>query len=110
LATVRKTQTSSRWRALARHDPTFAATPTFRALTHTRRLDNGNGKERENGRKSAENGATARRPKTAALAGPESRRLRRNGRFDRNCHHRPQRKKRDARGVKIEIAPLYVDN
>jgi hypothetical protein len=35
--------------------------------------------------------------------------LRRNGRFDRECQHRPKRKPGDSRAVKIEIDPLYVD-
>jgi len=52
---------------------------------------------------------TDRRPKTAAPTGPGSRRLRRNGRFDRKCDDRPKRKPGDSRGVKIEIGPLYVD-
>ena len=45
-------QNSSRWRVLARHDHTVAATPTFPAPMHTRGLNNGNGKSG----KSAENG------------------------------------------------------
>ena len=81
----------------------------FRALTHTRGLDNGNGKSGKTGQNRPKIGETAGRPKTAAPTWPESRRLRCNGRFDRKCHNRPKRKKREARGVKIEIAPLYVD-
>ena len=50
-----------------------------------------------------------RRPKTAAPTGLESRRLRRNGRFDPECHNRRKRKPRDSRAVKIEIGPLYAD-
>jgi len=52
---------------------------------------------------------TDRRPKTAAPTWPESRRLRRNGRFDPEWPDRSKRKPGDSRGVKIEIAPLYVD-
>jgi len=62
----------------------------------------------ENRLKTAESRRIEGRPKTAAPTGLESRRLRRNGRFDRKYHDRPKRKKRDSRGVKIEIGPLYA--
>ena len=62
-----KRANSSRRRALARHDLTLAATPTFRALTHTRNVGNGNGNEREKsaeiGRKRANRPAGRNRPR-----------------------------------------------
>ena len=67
------------------------------------------GKIGRNRPKSAEAGCIGGRPKSAAPRPPAGRRLRRNGRFDRKCHHRPKRKPGDSRAVKIEIAPVYVD-
>ena len=94
--------------ALARHDPRSGhADVSARSRTRgasaiaTARA----GKSAEIGRNRANDG----RPKTAAPMRPESRRLRRNGRFDRKRDDRPKRKKREARGLKIEIGPLYVD-
>jgi hypothetical protein len=50
-----------------------------------------------------------RRPKTAAPTGPESRRLRCNGRFGRKCHDVRKRESSDSTAVRIEIAPLYAE-
>ena len=86
---ARNAQIISRWRALAR---LFAHAEPW----HWQRQKSG---------KIGRNRANRRPAETAAPRGPKSRRLRRNGRFDRECHDRPKRKKRDARGLKIEIAP-----
>jgi hypothetical protein len=72
------------------------------------RLDNGDDKSG----KSAEISRNRRidgRPKSAAPTRPKSRWLRCNDRFDRKYHDRPKCKPGDSRGVKIEIAPLYMD-
>ena len=59
--------------------------------------------------KPGETGRIDRRPETSRLIPPGCHQLRRNGRFGRICHDRSKRKIGDSRGLKIEIAPLYVD-
>jgi hypothetical protein len=81
-------------------------TPILRAPMHTRSL--GMASARAGKRlKTAENRRIEGRPQTAAPAGPDSRRLRRNGRFGSQCDDRPPREKREARAVQIEIGPVY---
>jgi hypothetical protein len=87
--------------------PVFAGTlDALRAHAHA---EHRHWERAENRLKTAENRRIEGWPKTAAPTWPESRRLRRNGRFGRKCDDRPKRKRGDSRGVKIEIAPLYAD-
>jgi hypothetical protein len=108
---VQNAQTSSRWRALARNDLTLATAGRLPAPTHTfahtRPLGNGN--ERENRPKTAETARIGRRPKSAAPTRLESRRPRCNGRFGPKRDRAPKRDKRDSRGLKIEIGPVYAE-
>jgi hypothetical protein len=63
-------------------------------------------------RKTAEigpNRESGRRPKSAAPSRPKSRRLRHGRFFGLTLAGAKLRTKREARGVKIEIAPVYVD-
>jgi hypothetical protein len=50
----------------------------------------------------------ATRSKSAAPTGPAGRALRRFAETGWKCDHRPERNRRDARGLKIEIGPVYA--
>ena len=82
----------------------------FRALTHTWSLDIGNGKSGKTGQnrpKTAKRPAGRKRPRQRGQnrAGCVATAVSTGGK----CDERPKRKPGDARGVKIEIGPLYVD-